>query len=290
MIFNYKTMVAVFIAVLVSGSVMAQSVDLTMKWKPDYQYKIIQSVGLNMTSPSPQGGGDIATKMNMVMGMQGPSAIDEKGTILEMKFDTISMKMTMAGNEIINYDSTRPEQDSRMSKALAPLLELEFKTLYAEDGKFIELKDFDEKLLTPEMGINKESLESVMKQQSEMIPHRIVKVGEIWEANLIAPLKCFEGGLSCNYDFKLVSLKEVEGKQIARIEFIADMDKVKVKKNGVDMVMSAKNIDGYYLFDVKDGQFTESKVFFDMVAEVKGVEMMMQMNMTIEFGNSELKK
>ena len=170
------------------------------------------------------------------------------------------------------------------------LLELKFKTLFAEDGKFIELKEFDEKLLTPEMGLNKESLESVMKQQSEMIPHRVVKVGEIWEANLIVSLQGFEDGLSCNYDFKLVSLKEVEGRQIARIEFMADMDKVKIKQNGVDMVMSAKNIDGYYLFDVEGGQFTESKVFFNMVAEVQGVEMMMQMNMKIEFGNIELNK
>jgi hypothetical protein len=82
----------------------------------------------------------------------------------------------------------------------------------------------------------------------------------------------------------------VEGKQIARIDFNADMEKVKVKKNGVDMVLRAKNIEGHFLFDVKEGQFTESKAFFDMVVELQGMEMMMQMNMEIEFGNSPLKK
>ncbi len=283
-------MVAVFIAVLVSGSAVAQSADLTMKWKPDHEYIIKQSIGVDMTMPNPQGGGDIATKMTMVMGMKGPSSNDEKGTIVNMKLDAISMNMNMGGNNILSYNSTKPNPDSPLDKAMAPLLELKFKTLFGRDGKFIELKDFDEKLLKPEMGLTKDSLESIIKQQSLMIPHREVKVGEIWKATLLTPMKGFEGGLSCNYDFKLVSLKEVEGKQIARIEFIADMDKVKVKQNGVDMVMSAKSIDGYYLFDVKDGQFTESKVFFDMVAEVQGVEMMMQMNMTIESGNSELKK
>ncbi|MFT5905091.1 MAG: hypothetical protein ACI9E1_000681 [Cryomorphaceae bacterium] len=290
MILNYKTMFAAATAVLVSGSVMAQSADLTMKWKAGHQYTIQQSIGLDMTMPNPQGDGDIATKMNMAIGMQGPSAKDEKGTIVDMNFDTISMKMVMGGNEIMNYDSTKPYPESPMGKAMAPLLELKFKTLYAKDGKFVELKDFDEKMLTPEMGFTKDSLESVMKQQSQMIPHREVKVGEIWEANLIAPMQGFEYGLSCNYDFKLSSVKEVEGKQIARIDFTADMEKVKVKKNGIDMVLSAKNIEGYYLFDVKDGQFTESKAFFDMVAEVQGVEMIMQMKMKIGFGNSPLKK
>ena len=288
--FNYKTMFAAATAVLVSGSVMAQSADLTMKWKPGSQYTIKQSIALNMTMPNPQGGGDIATKMNMVMGMKGPSANDEKGTIVDMKFDTISMNMNMGGNMIMDYESTKPNPESPMDKAMAPLLELKFKTLYGKDGKFIELKDFDEKLLKPEMGLTKDSLESVMKQQSQMIPHREVKVGEIWKATLIAPMQGFEDGLSCNYDFKLSSVKEVEGKQIARIDFTADMDKVKVKQKGIDMVLSAKNIEGYYLFDVKGGQFTESKAFFDMVAEVKDMEMMMQMTMKIDFGNSPLKK
>lgn len=283
-------MVAVFIAVLVSGSAVAQSADLTMKWKPDHEYIIKQSIGVDMTMPNPQGGGDIATKMTMVMGMKGPSSNDEKGTIVNMKLDAISMNMNMGGNNILSYNSTKPNPDSPLDKAMAPLLELKFKTLFGRDGKFIELKDFDEKLLKPEMGLTKDSLESIMKQQSLMIPHREVKVGEIWKATLLTPMKGFEEGLSCNYDFKLASVKEVAGKQIARIEFIADMGKVKLKQNGVDMVMSAKKIDGYYLFDVKDGQFTESKVFFDMVAVVQGVEMMMQMNMMIEFGNSELKK
>ncbi len=288
--FNYKTMFAAASAVLVSGSAMAQSADLTMKWKPDHQYTIKQSIGLDMTMPNPQGGGDMATKMTMVMGMQGPSAKDEKGTIVDMKFDTISMNMAMGGNVIMNYDSTKPNPENPMDKAMAPLLKLKFKTLYGKDGKFIELKDFDEKLLTPEMGLTKDSLESVMKQQSQMIPHREVKVGEIWEANLIAPMQGFEDGLSCNYDFKLSSVKEVEGKQIARIDFTADMEKVKVKKNGIDMVLSAKNIEGHFLFDVKEGQFTESKAFFDMVVELKDMEMMMQMNMKVEFDNSPLKE
>jgi len=291
--FNYKTMFAVISAVMVSGGAMAQLVDLTMKWKTGHEYVIKQTIGLDMTMPNPDpkaGGGNMATKMKMVMGMSGPSSDDERGTIVGMKFDTISMNMSMGGNEMMNYDSTKPNPDGRMDKAMAPLLELKFDTLYGKDGKFIELKDFDEKLLTPEMGLTKDSLESVMKQQSQMIPHREVKVGETWKATLIAPMQGFEDGLSCNYDFKLASVKDVGGTQIARIDFTADMEKMNVKQNGMDMVLDAKNIEGYFLFDVNAGQFTESKAFFDMVADVMKMEMTMKMALKIEFSNSKLKQ
>ena len=286
-------MFAVISAVMVSGGAMAQLVDLTMKWKTGHEYVIKQTIGLDMTMPNPDpkaGGGNMATKMKMVMGMSGPSSDDERGTIVGMKFDTISMNMSMGGNEMINYDSTKPNPDGRMDKAMAPLLELKFDTLYGKDGKFIELKDFDEKLLTPEMGLTKDSLESVMKQQSQMIPHREVKVGETWKATLIAPMQGFEDGLSCNYDFKLASVKDVGGTQIARIDFTADMEKMNVKQNGMDMVLDAKNIEGYFLFDVNAGQFTESKAFFDMVADVMKMEMTMKMALKIEFSNSKLKQ
>jgi hypothetical protein len=287
---NYNILFTAFTAVLVSGSAMAQSADLTMKWKPDHEYTIKQSINLDMTMPNPQGGGDIATKMNMVMGMKGPSSSDVQGTIVDMNFDTISMNVNMGGRVIMNYDSAKPNPESPMDKAMAPLLELKFKTLYGKDGKFIELKDFDGEQLPPKMGLTEDTLESMMKQQSEMIPHREVKVGEIWEANLRVPMQGFEEGLSCNYDFKLASVTEIDGKQIARIEFAADMDKAKVKQNGIDMVLSAKSISGHYLFDVKEGQFTESAASFDMVAELQDMEMKMQMSMKIDFGNSPLKK
>ena len=287
---NFKTTFLVLAISLVSGVTMAQSADLTMKWKPDHEYTIRQNLDFNMTMPNPRGGGDIATKMNMVMGMNGPSSIDEKGILVEMEFDTITMNMNMSGKQIMNYDSTKPNPDGAIDKAMAPLLEIKFQTLYGKDGKFIGLEDFDEKLFDPKLGLSKKSLESIMKQQSQMIPHREVKVGEVWKATLITPMQGFEGGLSCNYDFKLAAINEVKGKQIARIQFTADMEDMKMNQNGVEMTMSAKNIDGYYLFDVKEGQFTESKVFFDMVAKVQDAEMLMQMNMTIDFGHSPLKK
>jgi hypothetical protein len=286
---NYKTMFTGLTAVLVSGSAMAQSADLTMKWKPDHEYTIKQSIGLNMTMPNPQGDGDITTKMNMVMGMKGASAKDEQGISVDMKFDTISMNMNMGGKVMMNYDSKTPNPESPIDKAMAPLLELKFKTLYGKDGKFIELKDFDEKQLKPELGLSKDSLESMMQQQSQMIPNREVKVGEIWEANLMVPMQGFEDGLSCNYDFKLASVKEVDGKKIARIDFAADMEKAKVKQNGIDMLLSAKNISGHFLFDVNEGQFTKSQAAFDMVAKLQDMEMMMLMNMNIDFSNSPLK-
>ncbi len=285
-----KSMLTALSALLVSSSAMAQSVDLTMKWKAGRQYDIKQSIKMDTKMPNPQGGADINQKMNIGMGMGGASSVDEKGIVVDMKITTLSMNVSMSGAVLMSYDSTKPDQDNPMDSVMAPLLELKFKSLYGKDGKFIELKNFDEEMLTPDMGLTRESLESVMKQQAEMIPNREVKVGETWNSTLITPMQGFEGVFSCNYDFKLVSVKKVNGRQIAKIQYTADMKNVKVKQKGMDMMLSAKNIDGYYLFDVKDGQFTESKSFFDMVADVQGTKMMLKMNMKINFRNSPLKK
>lgn len=287
---NYKTVFTAFSAVLLGGSAMAQSVDLTMKWKPDHQYNIKQVLDMDMTLPKPQDGGDTAVKRNMVLGMQGASSVHENGIMVDMKIDAISMDMAVAGNKVISYDSAKPNAENPVDKAMGPMLNLNFKTLYGKDGKFLEIKDFNEKLLIPEIGFTKASLENMMKQASKMIPDGEVEVGAIWASVIKVPMQGFENGFSCNYDFKLASLKEVEGRQVARIEFSADMEKVKVKQHGMDLLMSAKNIEGYYLFDVKEGQFTEVKTFFNMVADALGMEMVTKMNLRLEFSNEPLKK
>ncbi len=288
--FTYKTLFSAAVSLFVGGSAMAQSANLTMKWKSDYQYDIKQDFVMDMTMPNPMGEGNMETKMKMVMGMGGASSGHDLGTLVNMKFDTITMNMSMGGNEVMSYDSSKPDPENPLSKAMRPLLDLDFNTLYGKNGAFIELQDFKVDVLKPEMGITKESLESMMKQQSQMLPDREVKVGEVWKSQIIAPLQGFEDGLICNYTFKLASVKDEEGKEIAKIDYSADMEKMKMKQAGMEMVMDAKNIEGYYLFDVADGQFTESKTFFDMVAEVQGQEMLMQMDIKLDFNNSPVAK
>lgn len=287
--FNNKMMLATFCTLISGGSAIADSVDLTMKWKPMHQYSIKQIFDFDMTMPNPQGGDDMATKMNTVMGMKGPSQADEEGVVVDMKIDSLTMNMAMGGNNLMSYDSSKPDADNPMHKALAPMLELNIKTLYGKDGKFVKLKDFNDDLLTPETGLTKEGLESMMKQSSEMIPDGEVKVGKVWASVLKVPMQGVEAGLSCNYNFKLVSVQEVDGKKLAKIEFNADMEEMKMKQNGIDMLLNAKNIDGHYLFDVDGGQFTELETFFDMTATVQDMVMTMKMAVKLEFSNSLLK-
>lgn len=287
---NYKTMLATAALLLVSGSAMGQSVDLSVKWKLGNQYRMEQDVVVDMTMPDPQGSGEIASKMKMVSVMSGAASVDQEGIGLDMMFDRVSMNMAMSGKVLMKYDSSKPNAENPMDKTMETLKEVKFKSIYGKWGQFIELTDFDDRLLSPEMGITMGSIERLLRQQSQMVPFREVGVGEVWESRIGTSLQGFDHGFMCDYAFKLASVKEVDGKQVARVEFTAEMEKVRVLHDEVEMLLSAKSITGYYLFDVSEGQFTESKLSFDMGADVQGSEMLMKTDLKIKYESSPREK
>jgi len=246
-----------------------ESANLSLKYTPGKVYYTTQSTNMLMEM-----GPGMQMNNLMVMRMKGTSSEHEKGVAVAINYEGMKMSVKMGENVVAEYDSAKDDNNPQLAKQLDPMLETKFSAIFSKDGKYIGAEGLDELKLDPKTGVTKETLESMMKQGSVMLPNREIKVGESWQAEIKVPMQGV-GKMEMNFDEKLVSIDKVDGRDIAKIEFTGKIKPLEMKQNGVVVQIASKEITGTILFDLELHQARKTEMNMELVMEAAGQKMSM---------------
>ncbi len=269
----YKKFVSAVTAITCTASLtsnsMAQSANLSLQYEPGKHYYTTQSTNMLMDM-----GPGMQMNNLMVMSMKGSSKAHEKGVEVAINYEGMSMKVKMGENVVAQYDSAKEDNNAELAAQLDPMLDTKFSAIFSKDGKYIGAEGLDKLKLDPKTGITKETLESMMKQGSIMLPNREIKVGESWQAEIKVPMQGV-GKMEMSFDEKLVSIAKMDGRDVARIEFTGKIKPLEMKQNGIVVKIDSKEITGTILFDLELHQARKTDMNMELIMEAGGRKMSM---------------
>jgi len=247
----------------------AKSANLSLKYTPGKIYYTTQSTNMLMNM-----GPGMDMNNLMVMSMKGAAKEHAKGVEVAISYEGMRMKVEMGGQVAAEYDSAKEDNSPELAEQLDPMLKTKFSAIFTKDGKYVGSEGLDQLKLDPKTGVTKETLESMMKQGSVMLPNREIKIGESWKAEIKVPMQGV-GKMEMSFDEKLVSIEKMDGRDIAKIEFTGKIKPLEMKQGEVVVKIASKQITGTILFDLELHQARKTEMNMELVMEAGGQKMSM---------------
>ncbi len=189
--FPSRSLVGFAFATVSAGSLaFGQAIELKQQWLTGKKY--VQSMTMEQTSTTAIGPQKMEQKMNMVMEMSTTVRKHEDGKQkrLTMKYDRMTMKMDMNGQEMA-FDSAKPDGDQLgMGKQFAAMVGKDLKMIANDKDEVTSIENFEEFVGALGGGaagmpitqmFTRESLTDMVKQSAlRGLPAGPVKPGDSW--------------------------------------------------------------------------------------------------------------
>lgn len=263
-------------ALVVSGSAVAESARIELKWEEGKTYHTRQNMDMVMDM------GAVKSVTSMTMEMKGKVAAHEKGVGVATSIDSVKTKTEAAG-QTFSYDSTKEEGNSpHLVAEMEKVMKMQFTAVYDKTGKFVKVEDIPAELQNVQ-GMDKKTLEANLRQQSVLLPNKEVNVGETWKAKVASPIPGMGKDLNMTFDVKFDRLVKEGGRKIAKLSFTGVMEKTEVVEQGQKMTIEAKGLSGTIDFDVNLGQIYKSVLNTNLsVTAQGGIAIQMDMDVATE--------
>ena len=221
------------------NGLQAEGVSFQLKFEPEKSYhtetEVVQSSEMML------GGQKINSSADMKIKTVQKATAVEGGIEVKQTMDSIKMKMNAGGMEM-DFDSENPQ--GMLAGMFAPMMEAKTTTLYSEKGEILKV----EVPAIPGMenlGMGKEELEQSAREVADMMPNKVVAVGESWTSQSQLPLGGMtEKPVAISYTMNFAEMVEKEGNQVAKVEI-----KGKIEDGDENLQVTSKKIEGVMYFD-----------------------------------------
>jgi len=224
--------------------VCAEGVKFQLKFEPEKSY--FTKTTVEQSADMMMGGKDVKSAVKMEMTTEQKAAAAAEG--VEVKQSMSALKMSMdVGGMAMSFDSENPE--GALAGMFKPLLDAESTTLYSNEGEILKIE-------TPavagmeNLGMGKDELEQSIRELSNMMPNRVIQVGESWTSKSQLSM----GGITKDpvevvYTLNFESLEEREGVEVAKVQI-----KGKIEDGDDNIQVTSKKLEGVMYFDGELGQ------------------------------------
>jgi hypothetical protein len=282
------TLLACLLCLLTAAPALAEEkVDLEAKFQPGtYWMSNFSNIGQTID----MGGQTMKQTINMLMVMKmDVSEADAEGNrIAKLTYERIVQNMDMMGGQMkMSFDSDKPDNNSPLAMAMAPLTKATFTMTIDKDNKVAKVEGFKELLADMqknnpqaanmlkqmEDSFSGDQLKQMVAQGTQGLPEKPVAVEDNWQQKTEMPMPQI-GEIELNVDYVLEDVIEKSGRKLAEISFKGDGElKEADQENQEPMQFSKMKIDqeGRIFFDIEKGRAVRSELNQKMTMAAKAV-------------------
>lgn len=280
---SYAAVVSLVAGAAVSAPAMAQTADLSYKWREGVTlaYEFKSEMTQETESPGYTASMDITTTTIQTMEVTDVTRGDGE---IEVTTDSLELESTIRPGGRTTYDSTNPRDRRRATEpGVAPFAYLVGKTYTMtlnEAGEVANLEGYDRHLRSMLQGMTdpnvqaalsmtmtESAFETQLEQVWHVLPGEEVEVGDTWTTRM-AQVMPGMGEIIVEMEFKFAEIDTMEGLDVAVIEVKGTARMGRGGVPGVRIDINESEISGTVHFAWDLGLIVESEMSQDLMIEM----------------------
>lgn len=226
-------------------------VDLKLRWEPGKRYHY----NIAITSEMAQGDEAVTVREVDTTITRDVTPLDE-GLKVSTHTHRMALRVFRNGAKLMEMDTDKQGPGMRaIPDSVLRNLRSREDVIFDKNGKALSHKKTEK--IRGEYVPTFQAKSDSFKIVSILIPNKKIALGEVWEAELTQKMNGMPEPATIHYKLKLQSIKEVDGKLIAKVTYSGEVDVLKMKREGVDLEARITDVSGHYLLDVKNNKLLE---------------------------------